>query len=244
MLKPRVHQFEIVDSTNDLALELGRRGEPEGTVVIAGRQLRGRGRLGRMWWDEPGQSALVSVLLTPQVPVGDLPNLAFVAGLAAADCLREVCELEAELKWPNDVMLANRKVAGILVDVDQSTDPALAVIGIGVNVNQLDFPDEIADSATSIALATSVCWDVDGLAMDIVDDLFRVYGDYVDNGFEDILARWRNYMWGLRGRVEVACAGENIKGIIAGVDSGGALLIEADSGKQTAITAADSLRLC
>ena len=242
MLTPRVHQFEIVDSTNDLALELGRRGEPEGTVVIADRQLRGRGRLGRTWWDEPGQSALLSVLLTPPTPIGDMPRLAFVAGLAAAECLREVCELEVELKWPNDVMLDTRKVAGILIEVDQSTDPVLAVIGIGVNVNQLVFPDDLVYTATSIALATGVCWDVDGLAMDLVDGLFRTYNDYLDRGFEDILTRWRNYMWGLGKKIEAQCGDETVSGIVAGVDSSGALLVETASGEHQPVVAADSLR--
>jgi len=134
-------------------------------------------------------------------------------------------------------------LAGILVEVDQSTDPLLAVIGIGVNVNQLAFPDELVYTATSIALATGVCWDVDDLAMHIVDDLLATYNDYIERGFEDILARWRNYMWGLRGKAQVQCADETVIGFINGVDSSGALLVETDSGEERAIVAADSLRL-
>ena len=241
MLSPRIHHFEVVDSTNDVALELARRGEPEGTVVTAGRQLQGRGRRGRVWWDEPGQSVLISAILTPGKPLQDLPQVTFVASLAVAECLCAAYGLDVLLKWPNDVLSGGKKIAGILVELAFLRTGTAAVVGIGLNVNQMRFPPDLADTATSVALETGRCWDVEESSLDLVDALFTEYENYQHRGFEEILRRWRKYMWGCGGHSEVISGGRTLEGTMVGVDSTGALILRDANGEQHVIHAADAI---
>ena len=242
-LSPRIHHFEVVDSTNELALELARRGEPEGTVVTAGRQLHGRGRRGRVWWDEPGQSVLMSVILTPDKPPEDVHQLTFVASLAAAECLSAQYDLKVVLRWPNDVLKGGKKIAGVLVEVASLQPTPAVVVGIGVNVNQMAFPGDLAQTATSFALETGTCWDVEEVTLDLVDDLVDDYDTYLREGFEEILHRWRKYMWGAGSRAEVVGEERTLEGIIMGVDSTGALVLKDAEGRRHAIHAADQITI-
>lgn len=216
-------------------------GEPEGTVVTACTQLKGRGRLGRVWWDKPGESALLSVILRPPIKPEDLHQLAFVTGLGVAEWLiAESCP-EVILKWPNDVLLRGRKVAGILVEADLSSADLSAVVGIGVNVNQREFPADLADTATSVFIETGITRDIDAAVERIATEVMAAYGLYLDQGFKEILDRWRNYMWGAGAEVEVTLAGEVLVGRIAGVDPSGALVLTDARGKTQAVRAADSM---
>lgn len=239
MLLPRFHHFAVVDSTNDLALELARQGEPEGTIVTAGRQLNGKGRLGRSWWDEPGQSVLMSVILPAEPETA--PQLAFVASLAAADCLSGLCELDIKLKWPNDIMLHGCKLGGVLIET--APEVAKAVVGIGINVNQIALPPELAGIATSIAIGRGTCLDVDDLTIELCHSLFSAFDDWSARGFEEILNRWRNYMWGAGRQAQVDTEGDTFSGQISGVDPSGALLVRRADGAERVVIAADSVRI-
>lgn len=241
MISPRIHHFDTVDSTNDVALEMARRGEPEGTVVIGKRQLKGKGRRGRSWWDEPGKSVLMSVILTPDRPPTELAHLSFVASLAVAECLEAKCGLPVSLKWPNDVLVRERKIAGILVETTHVPSGTAAVVGIGVNVNQKEFPPDIAFTATSVALEKGTVDSVDELASALSEGLFANYETFLVEGFEEILGRWRNYMWGLGRQADVAAEGRSLRGTVAGVDSTGALVLRDSLGSDHAIRAADAV---
>ncbi|OFX17904.1 MAG: biotin--[acetyl-CoA-carboxylase] ligase [Armatimonadetes bacterium RBG_16_58_9] len=240
MLSPRFHHFDEVGSTNDVALEMAQAGEPEGAVVVARRQLEGRGRRGSRWWDEPGQSLLMSVILAPGGPVDELPRLSFVASLGVAECLQEVCGLDACVKWPNDVMVGGKKIAGLLVEVAVLPRGSVAVVGIGLNVNQTSFPDELADTATSISIETGRTWDVERITVSVAE---HVFSEYDAGGFADVLRRWRERMWGVGARVEVTAEGRVVSGIMRGVDSTGALVVGDDDGNECVIHAADGLRV-
>ena len=232
MISPVIHRFEEVGSTNDIALEMARSGAPEGTVVTARSQSKGRGRRGREWFDKPGESILMSVILRPKLPLNRYSELAFVAAVALADCLRDNCSLEPALKWPNDVLIGGRKVAGILVESGQGA----AIVGIGVNVNQSEFPPELAATATSVAIEAGSGLDVDALTQALIDSLFAAY----QLPFEEILTRWRKYMWGLGCSVDVVTEGVTVSGTIAGIDSDGALLLDQAGGVRR-IVAADAV---
>src|SRR5262249_47625594 len=148
---------EEVDSTQRLARDLARGGADEGTTVIAERQTAGRGRMGRQWHSPAGENVYCSVVLRPPLAPGAVPCLALVVGLAVIDAVRAVAGLAAALKWPNDVLLEGRKVAGILTELDAEVERVHFVIaGIGVNVNVTDFPPELAHKATSLRLAGSL----------------------------------------------------------------------------------------
>lgn len=140
---------ETVDSTNDEIRRLADAGTGEGLIVLAHRQTQGRGRRGAAWFSPPGESLAFSVLIRPAEPKALWPRLALVAGLAVAEALEEFLPLVG-IKWPNDVWVGDKKIAGILVEAGKD----YAVVGIGLNVNTRSFPGEVADIATSLALET------------------------------------------------------------------------------------------
>ncbi len=218
MIKPAIYRFEEVGSTNDVALGMARSGASEGTVVIARSQTKGRGRRGRAWFARPGESLTMSVLLRPDIPPNRYSELAFAAGIAVAECLEKKCGLAPALKWPNDVLVADRKIAGILVERERGA----AVIGIGVNVMQGSFPPDLAKMATSVALEQGKCTDVETLAAVILERLFAA----CILGFEEIRERWQKYIWGVGRLVEVVTEAATFPGTITGIDTDGALLID------------------
>jgi BirA family biotin operon repressor/biotin-[acetyl-CoA-carboxylase] ligase len=151
---------EITGSTNDDAKQAARGGAAHGSAFLADRQTGGRGRLGRSWYSPAGENLYVSFVLRPRfAKPEDLPTLALAAGLAVADVARAILEPRRSprepgrvaVKWPNDVYIDGRKVAGVLLEAQSSVDGV--VLGIGLNVHGTRFPDEIADRATSLALA-------------------------------------------------------------------------------------------
>ena len=147
--------FEETDSTNDLAARAGDDGVREGLAIFAESQRAGRGRLGRKWVSPPGRNLLCSVLLRPAaVPIERWPELTFCAALAVAETAERFTGMSARIKWPNDVLLAGRKVAGILLECHQSQTPGFVVVGIGLNVLQQeeDFAPELRDRAGSLAM--------------------------------------------------------------------------------------------
>jgi BirA family biotin operon repressor/biotin-[acetyl-CoA-carboxylase] ligase len=152
----RLEVREVVDSTNDVAREMAAMGSPSGSVVVADRQTAGRGRLGRSWHSPPGLGLYLSVLLRPEGDPGVLTRWTLVAGVAACEACRERAGVAATIEWPNDVVWRARKLGGVLAE---ARSPALGrsdlVVGVGLNVAQgrHDFPQEIADRATSLALA-------------------------------------------------------------------------------------------
>lgn len=226
MIEPLFHRFIEIGSTNDVAADLARQGAPEGTVITAQLQTKGRGRRGRQWHSYPGESVLMTLLLRPAIPLNRFSELAFVAAVAVCGCLLD-CGIRPELKWPNDVLVDGMKISGILIET--ASDAAL--VGIGLNVRQTDFSLGLNAQATSIALCGGTCLDVDEVTESILSHLFCIY----ELPFEEILMRWRKYMWGINCRVEVVTEAGNIVGTISGVADDGALLL--DGGRHRIISA-------
>jgi BirA family biotin operon repressor/biotin-[acetyl-CoA-carboxylase] ligase len=152
---PGVATFiQATGSTNSDLLRLAERDAPAWTTIVAGHQEAGRGRLGRAWTAPPGSSLLVSVLLRPAVEPSDAPLLTLAAGLAAADACREACGVDPACKWPNDLVVGERKLAGILAEARVANGRLEhAVVGLGMNVLQAaeDFPPPLRDTATSVS---------------------------------------------------------------------------------------------
>ncbi|HEX9697061.1 MAG TPA: biotin--[acetyl-CoA-carboxylase] ligase [Actinomycetota bacterium] len=142
-----VQAFATLESTNDEAARLARAGAPEGTVVVADMQTAGRGRLGRTWLAEPGTSLLASWIVRPSIPRDDFPLLTLAAATAAAEAVERESGVAITVKWPNDLRAGGRKIAGILAE---SIGDGAAVIGLGLNVRQSEFPPEIDAIATSL----------------------------------------------------------------------------------------------
>ncbi len=233
--------YDTVDSTNDIALQMAREGAPEGICIAARRQLKGRGRRGRTWFDSAGESVLISIVFRPRIPLDRFHELSFVASLAVAEHLRNCFGIEAKLKWPNDVLIRGLKVAGVLVEIERSTEAA--VVGVGINVNQRKLPISLAQTATSVFIETETEHDVTQLTKTFAQTIADEYEHYIESDFEDIRGRWLNNMWGLDKLAEVRLEPETLVGTIAGLDKSGALLLRDSAGIEHTIHAADAVIL-
>jgi BirA family transcriptional regulator, biotin operon repressor / biotin---[acetyl-CoA-carboxylase] ligase len=150
-----LHHFRTIDSTNTHALEQARQGAPHGSFYVADEQTAGRGRSDHAWQSNAREGLYVSVLLRPDLPAADLVWLPLLAGLAAHRAIHEVTALMADLRWPNDLLIENRKAGGILVEAQTESGRATAaVIGIGINLHQQRFPSGLSTPATSLDLET------------------------------------------------------------------------------------------
>ena len=167
-----LYRYHTVTSTNDVALRLAEEGAPEGTLVLADEQTEGRGRWGRSWHSPEGKGIWASLILRPEGEVGG--DLSSWIALGIARALREVAGVEAEVKFPNDVTVGGRKLAGVLVE--RST--GAYIVGFGVNLLQRreDFPPELREVATSLFLETGKDWDAEDLLREILERIEEVYG--------------------------------------------------------------------
>jgi BirA family biotin operon repressor/biotin-[acetyl-CoA-carboxylase] ligase len=206
------------------AAALAARGEPHGTVVIAEEQTGGVGRQGHSWHSESGGGLYLSIVL--RLPEA-LPVLTMGLGLAVQRAVNDLAGVAADLRWPNDVMLNERKMAGILV---QAADQGALIAGIGVNVNQASFPDELQDVATSLRIETGREHSKDELLERVIAESLR----YAVLGKQEILKRFEEHSSYVRGKAVVVDGG--ISGITAGLDRNGFLLLQTDSGVETVLS--------
>jgi BirA family biotin operon repressor/biotin-[acetyl-CoA-carboxylase] ligase len=236
----KVIYFPQLSSTMDVARSEARQGGSEGTIIIAGEQTGGRGRVKRHWLSPPGNIAL-SVILHPDV--SNLPYLIMIASLAVVRSIESVTGLKADIKWPNDVLIDGKKVCGILIENEISGDrTASAIIGIGVNVNL----GELKIQGSSIPV-TSLEKEVRETVVktDLINNLLvemeRLYL-CLPNGRE-IFEDWQDKLVTLGKRVVVQTGSETLEGLAESVDSGGAPMLKLDNGSSTRIVAGDvSLR--
>jgi BirA family biotin operon repressor/biotin-[acetyl-CoA-carboxylase] ligase len=232
----RVSYYPSVTSTNELAKEAARRGAEEGTVVIAGEQTVGKGRLRRSWLSPEGSIAL-SLVLYPEV--AKLPSLIMVASLAVARSIAAVTGLKPRLKWPNDVLVGGRKVSGILVESGvRGSSVDYAVIGIGVNVNfrVLDFP-EISPTATSLSDELGRKVSLPRLVRRLLVELEGYYLGLVAGA--SLYEEWRDSLVTLGKEVHVESSGAVQVGIAQSVDRDGSLLLRLPDGSLSRIVAGE-----
>lgn len=230
----RLEILGTVDSTNTTAMAAGRRGEEEGLCVLADRQAAGRGRRGRVWASPPGLGLYTSILLRPAMrpPGGSLLTLA--AGVAVVEAIEKEAGLLPRLKWPNDVLLGGRKVAGILTEMaTEGARVACTVVGVGINVNQRqeDFPAGLAETATSLRLACGRAFARGDLAAALYNRLDVWYGVFCDGGGVAIVEAARARMETIGKRVEVGDGGVGWNGLASDLDAEGALLVQDDAGR-------------
>lgn len=234
MIGTTIHRFEKVESTNDIAKKLAEEGASEGTVVVASEQTKGRGSRGRVWLSPPGANLLVSVIFRPNLPPERMGELAFVASVAVAGTLRDCCGLEPRIKWPNDVQVDGLKISGIIVEAAKGA----AILGVGINVNWTELPEEITSTATSIALEVGRPVDMEIVLKAFLADLDIVYNVYRARGFGRILQDWRDLETTTGRPVTVSMNGGKIQGTAVDVDEHGSLIVEMPDSSRKAIPAA------
>lgn len=230
----RVFYYPTIGSTNDRALELAGTGEPEGGLVLAEEQTRGRGRRDRTWDSPPGLGIYASLILRPGIEAVRAPLFTLMAAVAVAEALREVCLMDARIKWPNDVVVGGRKIAGVLAEC-RGSEPRIheMVVGIGVNVNhrEADFSRALLERATSVLIETGSPADRAPLLAAILEGFERRYASLLKGGATDLLAAWEGLAAVPRGgRVVVEGPHGRREGRISGLDEEGALILEAPEG--------------
>jgi BirA family transcriptional regulator, biotin operon repressor / biotin---[acetyl-CoA-carboxylase] ligase len=231
-----IRHLERIDSTNRYVLDEARAGAPEGLVAVADHQTAGRGRLGRSWEATPGSSLLVSVLLRPELPAARLFLLTLAAGLALADGLATAAGVAACLKWPNDLVVHDRKLAGLLAEADLDAGTARAVvIGAGCNLTADAFPVELAAQATAVELEAGLAVDRDALLIAFLGALTARLDD-LDTVLTD--ARTRSATLGRRVRVDLP-DDQRLEGVATALADDGALMVRDDAGHRHTIAVGD-----
>jgi BirA family biotin operon repressor/biotin-[acetyl-CoA-carboxylase] ligase len=228
------HWFPSIGSTMLAAAELASRGVASGTVVGADEQVAGQGRYGRVWHSEPEAGLYVSEVLRLSLAADELPVITLALGLATADAISRTCGVRCDLRWPNDVLIAQKKCAGILV---QLHEPAV-IAGIGVNVNHTVFPQELTNTATSLRLATGREQSREELLLNLVDSIDVHCDILAKEGREAILMLFSEHSSYVRGRrVIVDQGGASIEGTTEGLDESGFLIVRKLDGRRSLILA-------
>src|SRR3989337_3675467 len=217
-IKTRVMGKEIVvcdevNSTNDAAMEKGAQGEKEGLVVIADSQLHGKGRLGRTWISPKGVNLYVSILLRPEFPPLQASVLTMMASVAVATAISKTTGLDARIKWPNDILIDQKKVSGILTEMNAEEERIHhVVIGVGINVNMKkeDFPEGLRMPATSLMESLGKRVDRKELLYSLLESLDSNYEALTTNGVVPMVQEWRRLCSTLHKRVRVNLPGEVI----------------------------------
>jgi BirA family biotin operon repressor/biotin-[acetyl-CoA-carboxylase] ligase len=242
IFKGKVHYRPETSSTNTLAMDAASRGTPEGTIFVADQQTQGRGRGGNSWHSEPHSSLLFSFIVRPKIMAADALWLSLMAGVAVSSAVLEHTGLYPDLRWPNDLLLNGKKFCGILTEL--STDAARvrrAVIGIGVNVNQSSFPDDLTSIATSLRIESGNQWSRMELLAALLKSLSTEYNSLIADLKHvgrpgALLARLKSASSYVEGkRVHVGEA-DGYQGITAGLDDRGFLLIRTARGIRKVIS--------
>ena len=238
-----IFPFGRVTSTNDIAFSLARSGSPEGTLVIAEEQTRGKGRLGRDWHSPPGLGLWFSIILRPDIAAYRSSTVSLAVALAVAGVMRDSYGVDARIKWPNDVLVGSKKICGILTEAEFCEDSVeFVVVGAGINVlhGETDFPDELRDIATSIAIESVA----EAGRVDVISRVLRAveekYGHLCRNGFEDI-RRELLPLSSLLGKMTRVRTGKGTtEGVAVDIDETGALILRGENGLNEKVVAGDA----
>jgi BirA family biotin operon repressor/biotin-[acetyl-CoA-carboxylase] ligase len=233
--------YDTVGSTNTVALACGEEPE-EGTVILSDSQEKGRGRLGRSWVSPPGVNIYLSILLHPRIEPEHATLITLLSAIACTYALRKTTGLSISVKWPNDLMAADRKLGGILTEMKITGKKiVLAVIGIGINVNMAahEFPDQIRTTATSVKIETGEDVSRERIIAEILNETDRWYKVLQTGRSREIVDEWQRLTSTLGRRVLVTTGQETYTGLAEGIDDKGMLLIRLPSGEIKRISSGD-----
>jgi len=234
-----VHYREVLDSTQSVAWELGLKNFPEGTLIISEVQKQGRGRLGRRWFSPTGGIYLSLILRPDFILISEIPQITLLIGLSCLYGIKKTAGIECSLKWPNDLLLREKKLGGILCEVSAELDKInFVVVGIGINVNTRDLPP----GATSLFFQTKRNFSRIDITKKILEEVERCYRRTKKEGFSSLLKEWERFclLWGTR--VGVKVMHERIEGEATGIDEKGCLLLRRDDGSIKRISAGDIVK--
>jgi BirA family biotin operon repressor/biotin-[acetyl-CoA-carboxylase] ligase len=238
ILNPKVLRFESLPSTNTELARLASEGAVEGVSIVADEQTAGRGRLQRAWSSPRGAGLYFSILLRPTTLQNYWPLITFVAALAVGDALREACDLQTDIKWPNDILSGERKICGILAEAIDTRAGRAVILGIGINLTQNAFPLELSNLATSVSEATGSAPDREQILAALLNALSHWYSLLDEPG--QIVDAWSNRSSYAIGKLVQVSNGDDVwQGTTAGVEPDGALRLRTLSGEIKLVRAGD-----
>jgi len=240
--KRGIFHFSDTDSTNIRAEHLANEGTPEGAVVVAECQMRGKGRRGRIWFSPPGEGIYASVILRPQISPNEAPKLTLMASVAVAETVLSYAPMDVGIKWPNDVLIKGRKVAGILTEISAEMDRVHhVIIGIGLNVNtpSENFPPDIRDEATSLFIETGTIFPRAGILRTCLERLEKQYETFKAHGFDPVMNRWKQLTDIIGKRISVDVIDTTHPGLVHDISEDGFLILRDQDGSLRRIISGD-----
>ncbi|HJU56587.1 MAG TPA: biotin--[acetyl-CoA-carboxylase] ligase [Pyrinomonadaceae bacterium] len=240
--RPVILRFDSLPSTNTEAARQAASGAPEGLCVVAREQTRGRGRRERVWVSPMDAGLYLSIVLRPAALAPDAwPLITLMAALAVHEALAQTCALDADIKWPNDIVAGGRKLCGILAETIETGTGRAVILGIGVNLDDRAFPPELKETAASVASLTGNAPDAETLLQSLLGAVFRRYAALqAAGGGREIIDAWSRRSSYADGRpVRVALATETFDGLTRGLEPDGALRVETDQGEIRIVRAGD-----
>jgi len=238
--KRDIIHYKETGSTNARAKELASRGAPEGTLVVSEAQSQGRGRKGRIWFSPPQTGIYASLILRPAMPPNEAPKITLLTAVSAAETLLHLTILDVRIKWPNDILVNGKKIAGILTEISTEMDTIdYVVVGLGMNVNNTFLPDDINETATSILIETGERFP----RVEIVREYLRRQETYyrvlTTSGFEPILGRWKELANIIGRQIKVEMIDKTYVGTVEDIDPEGVLILKDMKGASHRIFSGD-----
>ncbi|NTW48320.1 MAG: biotin--[acetyl-CoA-carboxylase] ligase [Chlorobiales bacterium] len=225
-----VHCYQSATSTNDIGHSLAKAGAADGTLITAEFQTRGKGRGGNVWQSEQSENITFSLVLRPKADAAKISLLPLMAALAVAQAIETVLQRKSEIKWPNDVLIDRKKICGILLESAISgSSVEYVILGIGVNVNQAAFPEEIMNQATSLRLSAGQSFSRAEVMEELSKKLDIWYLAFCKGAFDAILDGWRSYADMLGKEISFLYNGERLNGTAQDIDEQGCLIVLAGS---------------
>ncbi len=239
--QPTILHFDSIDSTNLEAMRQARAGAPDGLCIVAREQTKGRGRLDRTWQSPKDAGLYCSLVLRPKLEITVWPLITLMTALAVSDALMKACSLRADIKWPNDLCVNDRKLCGILAETVDTETGSAAILGIGINLKSDSLPATVRDLATSVEAATGAPPD----STRVLAELLTAIGERYDLlhsplGREHTIREWcANSSYAIGRQVRVALEHDTFEGTTRGLESDGALRVETADGKMRIVRAGD-----
>jgi BirA family transcriptional regulator, biotin operon repressor / biotin---[acetyl-CoA-carboxylase] ligase len=234
----KIYYFDEVPSTMDVAADLGLKGAHEGTVILAELQTKGKGRLGRIWFSPRYKGAYFSLILKPRISPNQAAVLTLLCAVSICEAIKAVTGIEAQIKWPNDILINQKKVGGILTELNAEMDEIrFVVIGVGINVN--NDRKSLISGATSLKEHKKETVGRVELLQEILRRIEKNYLVFLEKGSRPIIDKWREHTITLGKRVKIYSHHEHVEGEAVDIDNDGALLLRKDSGLTQKITSGD-----
>lgn len=232
--------YETIDSTNNKARDMAMEGGEEGLVVIAEEQTKGRGRLGRAWTTPKSSAAAFSIVVRPSIKPEDASGLTLIMGDAVCRAIRKVTGLNAGIKWPNDIIINGKKVCGILTEMNGEMERINHIIlGVGININVDEFPEDIEHIATSLNLELGRFVSRKEIVAEVFNEFELLYDDFKQNGLKNIMDEFKSYSVTLGRGVRVISINEEFEGEAVDITEDGLLVVKLEDGSTRNVISGD-----